>query len=102
MGVFRCYVLVWFSTHMAGIVSGCWFLSDCVSRLFVPLFFIFRSDTVLTAALFIPRFFDVHWTLTVPLAHFTQVPCSSIVRNRLNCPRKAMMFREIRYCQEFI
>lgn len=53
---------------------------------FPPLDSVFNPP----AALFIPRFSDVHWTLAVPLAYSTRIPCSSIVKNRSSCPVEAL------------
>jgi hypothetical protein len=62
-------------------------LSDSFFTAFA--YFLPCSVLILSAAFLIPRFSDVHWTLAVPSPYSTQVPCSSIVRNRPSCLLKA-------------
>lgn len=100
-GVFSLYVLL--LVHgWTGFVFPVPILSRLILypplSLFVSLHL--PSDSVLSAALLIPRFSDVHGTLVVPLAYSTQVPCSSIVRNRLNCPCGALIHRDLFHCKE--
>jgi hypothetical protein len=63
-----------------------------LSRLFSPVFVLLFRSSFLSAALLIPRFSDVHWTLAVPLQYSTQFPCPSIASNRPSCLFEAHNF----------